>query len=117
VYDLVVIGAGPAGLAAAVYGASEGAPHRGAGTYCARGPGGPQHAYRNYLGFPTGITGGELAERAYVQANKFGTRLSVATPVTGGYVCARISQGHVNKRERPHGKRSRHLLHERTGSI
>jgi thioredoxin reductase (NADPH) len=82
VYDLVVVGAGPAGLAAAVYGASEGLrtvvlERSGPG-----GQAGRSMRIENYLGFPTGITGAELAERAVLQANKFGARLHVPTPVT-----------------------------------
>jgi len=74
-YDLVVIGAGPAGLAAAVYGASEGLK-----TVVLEGnaPGG-QAAWsskiENYLGFPTGLSGADLAQRAVVQAEKFGVKL------------------------------------------
>ena len=82
VYDLVVIGAGPAGLAAAVYGASEGLDTL---VLERTGPGGQAGAsmrIENYLGFPTGVTGGELAERAVVQAAKFGARMPVPTPVT-----------------------------------
>ena len=76
VYDLVVVGAGPAGLAAAVYGASEGLntvvlERSGPG-----GQAGRSMRIENYLGFPTGITGAELAERAVVQANKFGACLT-----------------------------------------
>jgi thioredoxin reductase (NADPH) len=83
VYDLVVVGAGPAGLAAAVYAASE-----GLSTVVLErlGPGGQASRsmrIENYLGFPTGVTGSELAERAVVQAGKFGARLPVPTPVTG----------------------------------
>ena len=71
-YDLVVVGAGPAGLAAAVYAASEGLhtvvlERSGPG-----GQAGRSMRIENYLGFPTGITGAELAERAVVQANRFG---------------------------------------------
>jgi len=81
VYDLAVVGAGPAGLAAAVYGASE-----GLGTVVLEqtGPGGQAGSsmrIENYLGFPTGLTGSELAGRAVLQANKFGAHLSVPTPV------------------------------------
>ena len=82
VYDLVVIGAGPAGLAAAVYGASEGLDTL---VLERTGPGGQAGAsmrIENYLGFPTGVTGGELAERAVVQAAKFGARMPVPTPVS-----------------------------------
>ncbi len=72
VYDLVIVGAGPAGLAAAVYGASEGLTtvlleRSGPG-----GQAGRSMRIENYLGFPTGISGAELAERAVVQANRFG---------------------------------------------
>jgi thioredoxin reductase (NADPH) len=82
VYDLVVVGAGPAGLAAAVYGGSEGLntvvlERTGPG-----GQAGRSMRIENYLGFPTGITGLELAERAVVQASKFGARLPAATLVT-----------------------------------
>jgi thioredoxin reductase (NADPH) len=79
VYDLLVIGAGPAGLAAAVYGASEGL--QTAVLDCA-GPGGQAGSsmrIENYLGFPTGLTGAELTDRATLQANKFGAHLSVPT--------------------------------------
>ena len=74
--DLAVVGAGPAGLAAAVYGASEGLTTV---LLDAVGPGGQAAAssrIENYLGFPSGISGAELAERAETQALKFGARLS-----------------------------------------
>ena len=74
VYDLVVVGAGPAGLAAAVYGASEGLRTVVLERTAPGGQAGRSMRIENYLGFPTGITGGELAERAVVQANKFGAQ-------------------------------------------
>ncbi|MDB5291665.1 MAG: thioredoxin reductase [Phycisphaerales bacterium] len=82
-YDLVVVGAGPAGLAAAVYGASEGLSTVLLESAGPGGQAGRSMRIENYLGFPTGITGGELAERAVLQAGKFGARLLVATQVAG----------------------------------
>lgn len=82
VYDLVVVGAGPAGLAAAVYGASEGLRTAVLETSAPGGQAGSSMRIENYLGFPTGVTGGELAGRAILQANKFGAHLSVPTPVS-----------------------------------
>lgn len=83
VYDLVVIGAGPAGLAAAVYGASEGLRTVVLERTAPGGQAGSSMRIENYLGFPTGITGSELADRAVIQAEKFGARLEVSTPVVG----------------------------------
>ncbi len=83
VYDLAVVGAGPAGLAAAVYGASEGLSTVVLEREAPGGQAGRSMRIENYLGFPTGITGRELAENAVVQANKFGAHLPVAAPVTG----------------------------------
>ena len=83
VYDLVVVGAGPAGLAAAVYGASEGLHTVLLERTAPGGQAGASMRIENYLGFPTGVTGSELAERAMLQANKFGARLSVPSQVTG----------------------------------
>jgi thioredoxin reductase (NADPH) len=82
VYDLAVVGAGPAGLAAAVYGASEGLRTVVLEQTAPGGQAGSSMRIENYLGFPTGLTGNELAGRAVLQANKFGARLSVPTPVT-----------------------------------
>ncbi len=82
VYDLVIVGAGPAGLAAAVYGASEGLRTLVLERTAPGGQAGRSMRIENYLGFPTGITGAELAERAVLQANKFGAQLPVPTPVT-----------------------------------
>lgn len=83
VHDLAVVGAGPGGLAAAVYGASEGLKTIVLERDAPGGQAGLSMRIENYLGFPTGITGRELAENAVVQANKFGALLSVASPVTG----------------------------------
>jgi thioredoxin reductase (NADPH) len=83
VYDLVVVGAGPAGLAAAVYGASEGLHTVVLEREAPGGQAGRSMRIENYLGFPTGVTGGELADRAVLQANKFGARLPIPTPVAG----------------------------------
>jgi thioredoxin reductase (NADPH) len=77
VYDLVVVGAGPAGLAAAVYGASEGLRTVVLERTAPGGQAGRSMRIENYLGFPAGITGGELAELAVLQVNKFGARLSI----------------------------------------
>ena len=82
VYDLAVVGSGPAGLAAAVYGASEGLSTIVLEHTAPGGQAGSSMRIENYLGFPTGITGGELADRAVLQADKFGARISVPTPVT-----------------------------------
>ena len=82
VYDLVVVGAGPAGLAAAVYGASEGLQTAVLDRTAPGGQAGTSMRIENYLGFPTGIMGSELTDRAILQANKFGARLSVPTPVS-----------------------------------
>jgi thioredoxin reductase (NADPH) len=81
VYDLAIVGGGPGGLAASVYGASEGLSTVVLERTAPGGQAGASMRIENYLGFPTGVTGGELAERAIVQANKFGAILSVATPV------------------------------------
>ena len=81
VYDLVVVGGGPAGLAAAVYGASEGLRTAVLEHTAPGGQAGSSMRIENYLGFPTGLTGSELAGRAILQANKFGARLSVPTLV------------------------------------
>lgn len=83
VYDLVVVGAGPGGLAAAVYGASEGLSTVVIERLAPGGQAGTSMRIENYLGFPTGITGAELAERAVLQATKFGAVLSVSTPAVG----------------------------------
>jgi thioredoxin reductase (NADPH) len=82
VYDLAVVGAGPAGLAAAVYSASEGLSTVVLEQTAPGGQAGSSMRIENYLGFPTGLTGSDLAGRAVLQANKFGAHLSVPTPVT-----------------------------------
>jgi thioredoxin reductase (NADPH) len=78
VYDLMVVGAGPSGLAAAVYGASEGLKVLVIETNGPGGQAGSSSRIENYLGFPTGISGQDLANRAFVQAEKFGAQISVA---------------------------------------
>jgi thioredoxin reductase (NADPH) len=79
VFDLLVVGAGPAGLAAAVYGASEGLKTAVLDSSGPGGQAGSSMRIENYLGFPTGLTGAELTERATLQANKFGAHLSIPT--------------------------------------
>jgi thioredoxin reductase (NADPH) len=80
--DLIVVGAGPAGLAAAVYGASEGLATAVVDDVAIGGQAGTSSRIENYLGFPTGISGGELAFRAEVQAIKFGARVTVPRRAT-----------------------------------
>ena len=79
VYDVVVIGAGPSGLAAAVYAASEGLSVLVIETVAPGGQAGSSSKIENYLGFPTGISGLALAGRALVQAQKFGADVVIAT--------------------------------------
>ena len=78
VRDLIIVGAGPAGLAAAVYGASEGLDVLVLEAGSAGGQAGTSSRIENYLGFPTGISGIELTSRAYAQALKFGAEVMVA---------------------------------------
>lgn len=77
VYDLVIVGGGPAGLAAAVYGASEGLRTVVVERIAPGGQAGRSMRIENYLGFPTGISGSELSERATLQANKFGACIPI----------------------------------------
>jgi len=82
VHEVVVIGAGPAGLAAAVYGASEGLEVLVLEANAPGGQAGSSSKIENYLGFPTGISGQALAARAYAQAQKFGSDIAIARTVT-----------------------------------
>ncbi|WP_370332482.1 FAD-dependent oxidoreductase [Mycolicibacterium hippocampi] len=82
-YDLVVIGGGPAGLAAAVYGASEGLKTVLIERTATGGQAGQSSRIENYLGFPDGLSGSQLAERARRQAEKFEAELITAAEVTG----------------------------------
>jgi thioredoxin reductase (NADPH) len=74
-YDLIVVGAGPAGLAAAVYGASEGLDTVLVEREAPGGQAGQSSRIENYLGFPTGVSGSELARRATLQARRFGAEI------------------------------------------
>jgi len=77
VRDVIVVGAGPAGLAAAVFGASEGLDVLVIESNSPGGQAGPSSKIENYLSFPTGISGGELAGNAYGQAQKFGAQMLI----------------------------------------
>src|SRR6185436_17032288 len=77
VRDVVIVGAGPAGLAAAVYGASEGLDVLVIESNSPGGQAGSSSKIENYLGFPTGISGQDLAGRAYAQAHKFGAQMLI----------------------------------------
>ncbi len=90
-FDLIVVGGGPAGLAACVYGASEGLRTLGVEQVAVGGQAGTSSRIENYLGFPTGISGGDLARRAVVQAEKFGAALT--SPCTA--VALRHEAGHL----------------------
>ncbi|HEX6975132.1 MAG TPA: FAD-dependent oxidoreductase [Vicinamibacterales bacterium] len=88
VRDLVIVGAGPAGLAAAVYGASEGLDVLVLESNVPGGQAGSSSRIENYLGFPTGISGLDLTGRAHAQAQKFGAQIMVAKAATR-LTCAR----------------------------
>jgi thioredoxin reductase (NADPH) len=97
-YDVVVVGAGPAGLAAGVYAASEGLSVVVLDAVAAGGQASTSSRIENYLGFPGGISGAELAERATLQARKFGARITVPASVTAldahdGFHLIRLADG------------------------
>jgi thioredoxin reductase (NADPH) len=81
IYDVVIIGAGPAGLAAAVYGGSEGLKTLVIEKRAPGGQAGTSSKIENYLGFPTGLSGAELTRRAVAQANRFGVQFLVSQEV------------------------------------
>ena len=97
-FDLVVVGGGPAGLAAAVYGATEGLNTLGVEKFGVGGQAGSSSRIENYLGFPMGISGGELTGRAVIQAEKFGAHLTapceaVSLREEAGHLVIRLSDG------------------------
>ncbi len=98
VYDLVIAGAGPAGLAAAVYGASEGLRTLLLDRHAPGGQAGTSSRIENYLGFPAGVSGSELTRRAVAQAQRLGAEFLVPLEVTkvsveGGYKRLSLSDG------------------------
>lgn len=97
-FDLVVVGGGPAGLAASVYGASEGLRTLGVEMLVPGGQAGASSRIENYLGFPTGISGADLTQRAFVQAEKFGAAIAAPCTVSSlrdenGYLMLTLSDG------------------------
>jgi thioredoxin reductase (NADPH) len=97
-FDLLVIGGGPAGLAASVYGASEGLDTLVVEMVAAGGQAGTSSRIENYLGFPNGISGSDLTLKAVVQAEKFGARLTSPCAATGlreeaGHLILSLSDG------------------------
>jgi thioredoxin reductase (NADPH) len=97
-YDMVVVGAGPAGLAAAVYGASEGLKTLIIEPEAPGGQAGSTSRIENYLGFPTGITGADLGRRAHIQASRFGaeflTQRATGLRIDGQYRFVKLADGH-----------------------
>lgn len=97
-FDLVIVGGGPAGLAAAVYGASEGLRTLGVDMVAPGGQAATSSRIENYFGFPTGISGGDLTQRGLVQAEKFGAALSAPCAAVGlteesGHLIVELSDG------------------------
>ncbi len=97
-FDLIVVGGGPAGLAAAVYGGSEGLRTLGLEMVAIGGQAGASSRIENYLGFPTGVSGGDLTYRAMVQAEKFGAHLTSPCAATSlreeaGHLVIGLSDG------------------------
>ncbi len=97
-FDLVVVGTGPAGLAAAVYGASEGLETVSIDSIAIGGQAGASSRIENYVGFPTGVSGGELASRAAMQALRLGARLNAPCAAAGlrvehGYHVVTLADG------------------------
>lgn len=97
-YDLIIVGGGPAGLAAAVYGASEGLETMLVEREAPGGQAGTSSRIENYLGFPSGLSGGDLARRAVAQAQRFGVEILSPQEVTGirvedPYRYARLADG------------------------
>jgi thioredoxin reductase (NADPH) len=97
-FDLVVVGAGPAGLAASVYGASEGLRTLGVEMEAPGGQAGASSRIENYLGFPMGISGADLTTRAVIQAEKFGANLTAPCTVASlhnkaGHLVVRLNDG------------------------
>jgi thioredoxin reductase (NADPH) len=97
-YDLVIVGAGPAGLAAAVYGASEGLSTLLIEREAPGGQAGMSSAIENYLGFPVGLSGGDLARRAVAQATRFGAEIltpaeAVSLRLEGDYRFVTMADG------------------------
>ncbi|GAA3793919.1 FAD-dependent oxidoreductase [Sphaerisporangium flaviroseum] len=98
--DLLIVGAGPAGLAAAVYGASEGLATTVVDAVATGGQAATSSRIENYLGFPSGISGGELAERAVIQVEKFGAQICVPAEAVSigqrdGYYTIGLDEGRV----------------------
>ncbi len=81
-YDIIIVGGGPAGLASAVYGASEGLRTVMVESEAPGGQAGTSSRIENYLGFPSGVSGGDLARRATTQATRLGAEILTATSVT-----------------------------------
>src|SRR5271170_307662 len=96
-YDLAIVGGGPAGLAAAVYGASEGLHTVMIEREAPGGQAGMSSRIENYLGFPTGLSGGDLARRAVVQAQRFGVEIlsqeAVGARIEGPYRIIKLADG------------------------
>src|SRR5205823_14651565 len=98
--DLVIVGGGPAGLAAALYGASEGLDTQAIDAVAFGGQASTSARIENYLGFPTGISGSELTARASLQAKRFGARLMVPAEATAltrenGHFSIELNTGEV----------------------